>query len=68
MFSIEGPVGIISPLVRMGRTPDDRILMEIQQIFIFEDSQIGVTDVVQLKTVLVNGGSGDLKERSMNGT
>lgn len=58
MFSIKGPVGIISPLVWMGGTPDDRILMEIQQIFILEDSQIGVTDVVQLKTALVNSSWG----------
>lgn len=45
---VEGPVRVVAPLVGLRRSADDRVLVEIQQILILENGQVGVADSIEL--------------------
>lgn len=43
------PVGIVSPLVRIGRAANLRILAEGDEVFVFEDRELLVVELVKLQ-------------------
>ena len=53
MLRIKGPVGIITPFIWMSGSSDDRVLVEIQKVFILENGKIGVANIIELKAVSV---------------
>ena len=48
MARVKGPIRIVSPFVGVGRAANDGVLVEFDQVLVFQNGQVGGTDAIEL--------------------
>ncbi len=51
MGRVKGPIRIVSPFVGVGRAANDGVLVEFDQVLVFQNGQVGGTDAIELDGV-----------------